>query len=102
LPVTGEPLQDGAGVGGEHLLGGGEGRRRAVAGFGAVGLQAVVGYPPVLSWRLLLACGAAMLVGIGGGHWLARWLPETATRRWVLGLALTGSVIACRRLVPGR
>ncbi|MGW5666388.1 TSUP family transporter [Micromonospora sp. NPDC003776] len=50
--------------------------------------------PPVLSSRLLLACGAAMLAGIGGGHWLARWLPETATRRWVLALALTGSVIA--------
>ncbi|NES31658.1 TSUP family transporter [Micromonospora terminaliae] len=49
---------------------------------------------PVLSWRLLLACGAAMLAGIGGGHYLERWLPETATRRWVLALALTGSVIA--------
>ncbi|MEU0152091.1 sulfite exporter TauE/SafE family protein [Micromonospora fulviviridis] len=49
---------------------------------------------PVLSWRLLLACGAAMLAGIGGGHYLQRLLPQTATRRCMLALALTGSVIA--------
>ncbi|MBM0238266.1 sulfite exporter TauE/SafE family protein [Micromonospora sp. ATA32] len=49
---------------------------------------------PVLSRTLLLACGAAMLAGIGGGHCLERWLPESATRRWVMALALAGSVIA--------
>ncbi|WP_168215194.1 sulfite exporter TauE/SafE family protein [Micromonospora sp. MH33] len=49
---------------------------------------------PVLSWTLLLACGAAMLAGIGGGHYLQRLLPQTATRRCMLALALTGSAIA--------
>ncbi|SCF47869.1 hypothetical protein GA0070216_12427 [Micromonospora matsumotoense] len=49
---------------------------------------------PVLSWKLLLACGVAMLAGIGGGQYLQRWLPEGAARRGMLALALAGSTIA--------
>ncbi|HEY0698603.1 MAG TPA: sulfite exporter TauE/SafE family protein [Micromonospora sp.] len=49
---------------------------------------------PALSGPLLLACLAAMAVGVASGQRLTRWLPEDSARRWVVGLALVGSVIA--------
>lgn len=49
---------------------------------------------PAISGPLMLTCAAAMLCGIASGHAVSRLLPETATRRWVVGLALAGSVIA--------
>lgn len=56
---------------------------------------------PELSRPLLLSCVTAMAIGIVSGHLLARWLPEEATRRWVIGLAIAGSVIAVGKGVMG-
>ncbi|MBL7259475.1 sulfite exporter TauE/SafE family protein [Paractinoplanes lichenicola] len=49
---------------------------------------------PSLSPPLLLACGGALLAGIGGGHFLAARLPDHTARTWVVMLALAGSLIA--------
>ncbi|GLY21462.1 sulfite exporter TauE/SafE family protein [Micromonospora sp. NBRC 101691] len=50
--------------------------------------------PPQLSWPLLLSCVAAMAAGLAAGQVLSRWLPEDRARRWVVALALIGSVVA--------
>jgi uncharacterized membrane protein YfcA len=57
--------------------------------------------PPNLSASLLLSCVTAMAAGIAGGHVASRWLPEEATRRWVVGLAIAGSVLAIGKGVVG-
>jgi uncharacterized membrane protein YfcA len=50
--------------------------------------------PPALSWPLLAACAVAVTAGIGGGGYLAARIAGTVTHRLVIGLALTGSLIA--------
>ncbi|MGW3606383.1 TSUP family transporter [Micromonospora sp. NPDC005161] len=47
---------------------------------------------PQLSGPLLLSCVSAMAIGIAGGQVLSRWLPEEQARRWVITLAMIGSV----------
>jgi uncharacterized membrane protein YfcA len=59
---------------------------------GAVSL-AVKGAVPTLSWQEWGACTGSLLVGIGAGHAIARYVSAKAARALVVALAFVGAIV---------